>query len=171
MSENTLLLFVGHLHQWSLSHGTIKSYLAAVRFEQITRGMGNPNIDLMPRLEYVLKGVKKKLPVSSRQRLPITPQILLKLKRVWQNDPAKQDAEMLWAASCLCFFRFLRSGEVVSPSERTYDSQSHMCFEDIRVDNRAAPSFLQVQIKASKTDLFCHGVTIYIGATNGSYAR
>ena len=64
-------------------------------------------------------------------------------------------------------FGFLRSGEVVSPSEPTYNSQSHMCFEDIRVDNRAAPSFLQVQIKASKTDPFRHGVTIYIGATNG----
>ena len=165
--ENTLLLFVCHLHQQSLSHGTIKSYLAAIRFEQITRGMGNPNIGLMPRLEYMLKGAKKKLPASSRQRLPITPQILLKLEQVWQKDPARQDAKMLWAASCLCFFGFLQSGEVVSPSERTYDAQSHMCFDDIRVDNRSAPTFIQVQMKASKTDPFRHGVTIYIGATNG----
>ena len=122
--------------------------------------MGNPNIGLMPWLEYVLKGAKKKLPASSRQQLPITPHILLRLKQVWQKDPARQDAEMLWAASCLCFFGFLRSGEVVSPSERTYDAQSHMCFDYIRVDNRSAPTFIQVQIK---TD---HGVTIYIGAGN-----
>ena len=64
-------------------------------------------------------------------------------------------------------FGFLQSGEVVFPSKRSYDSQSHMCFGDIRVDNRSAPTFLQVQIKASKTDPFHHGVSIYTGATNG----
>ena len=42
-----------------------------------------------------------------------------------------------------------------------------MCFDDIRVDNRSAPTFIQVQIKASKTDPFRHWVTIYTGATNG----
>ena len=55
-SKNTLLLFVG---QQSPSQDTIKSYLATVHFEQIIQGMGNPNIGLMPRLEYVLKGAKK----------------------------------------------------------------------------------------------------------------
>ena len=59
-SEETLLLFVGHLHQEKLSHGTMKSYLAAVRFEQISRGMGNPSIGSMPKLEYVLKGRRKR---------------------------------------------------------------------------------------------------------------
>ena len=86
---------------------------------------------------------------------------------MWQKDPARQDAEKLWAASCLCFFGFFWSGEVVSLSEQTYDAQSHMCFDNIRVDNRSAPTFIQVQIKASKTDPFRHGVTVYIGATNG----
>ena len=42
-----------------------------------------------------------------------------------------------------------------------------MCFDDIRVDNRSSPTFIQVQIKASKMDPFRHGVTIYIGATSG----
>ena len=166
-SEETLLLFVGHLHQEKLSHGTMKSYLAAVRFEQISRGMGNPSIGSMPKLEYVLKGAKKKTPASVRQRLPITPQILLKLKQVWQKNPAKRDAQMLWAAACLCFFGFLRSGEVVAPSDRTYDAQSHLCFDDIQVDNRASPKLIQVRIKASKTDPFRHGVTLHIGAANG----
>ena len=71
-SEPTLLLFVGFLHQEKLAPGTIKSYLAAVRYEQISRGMGNPNIYLMPQLEYVIKGTKKATPASARCRLPIT---------------------------------------------------------------------------------------------------
>lgn len=45
--------------------------------------------------------------------------------------------------------------------------KSHMCSDDIQVDNRSSPTFIQVQINASKTDPFRHGVTIYIGATDG----
>lgn len=51
--------------------------------------------------------------------------------------------------------------------DRTYDAQSHLCFDDIQVDNRASPTLIQVQIKASKTDPFRHGVTLHMGATNG----
>ena len=47
------------------------------------------------------------------------PQILEKLKRVWQGYPSKRDAAMLWAAATMCFFGFLRSGEVVAPSGGT----------------------------------------------------
>ena len=43
------------------------------------------------------------------------------------------------------------------PAEQEFDPQSHLCFEDIRVDNRASPSLIQVTIKASKTDPFRHG--------------
>ena len=57
-SESTLQLFVSYLHQEGLSFGTIKSYLAAIRFEQIAQNLGNPNIHLMSHLEYVLKGIK-----------------------------------------------------------------------------------------------------------------
>ena len=72
---------------------------------------------------------------------------------------------MLWAASCLCFFGFLRSGEVVAPSPQQYDPASHLCVADVKVDDRRAPSFLEVRIKASKTDPFRQGVTIYVGST------
>ena len=58
-TEDTLLLFVAHLHKSHLAHGTIKSYLAAVRYGQIGHGLGNPAIHAMPRVEYVLKGAKK----------------------------------------------------------------------------------------------------------------
>ena len=166
-TEDTLLLFIAHLHKNRLSHGTIKSYLAAVRYGQIGRGLGNPAIHTMPRLEYVLKGAKKATPASTRSRLPITPTILQAIKSVWQKDPNTRNAKMLWAASCLCFFGFLRSGEIVCPSETSFDPLSHLSFADIAVDNRSAPSAMQVRIKASKTDPFRQGVTLHIGVTGG----
>ena len=54
------MLFVSSLHKEGLEPGTVKSYLAAMRFEQISRGMGDPGISRMPQLEYVLKGLKRR---------------------------------------------------------------------------------------------------------------
>ena len=166
-TEDTLLLFIAHLHTSRLAHGTIKSYLAAIRFDQIGRGLGNPCIHTMPRVEYVLKGAKKATPESTRRRLPITPAILRAIRAVWHRHPSHHDAKMLWAASCLCFFGFLRSGEVVCPSETHFDPLCHLAFTDIAVDSRLSPSSIQVTIKASKTDPFRQGVTLHIGVAGG----
>lgn len=150
-TEEVLLFLIAYLHQEKLAHGTIKSYLAAIRYGQIQCGMGNLAIHSMPQVEYVLKGAKKATPVSMRRRLPITPPILATMKRVWKCDPNPRNAKMLWAASCLCFFGFLQSGEIVCPSESMFDPPSHLCFGDVKGDNRSTPSAIQVTIKASKT--------------------
>ena len=149
-----------------LAPGTMKSYLAAVRYEQIRRGLGDPEIYKMPRVEYVIKGAKRAKPGVVRRRLPITPAILEKLREIWNRSPSARDAKMLWAACCLCFFGFLRSGEVVAPAAAQFDPRSHLCFEDVQVDSRESPPLVQVRIKASKTDPFRQGVTLLIGKTN-----
>jgi len=164
-TENALMLFVAYLHGEGLSPSTIKCYLAGVRHGQIKAGFGNPHIAQMPQLEYVLKGVKRLTKLGSRTRLPITPPILRELKRIWEKEAVNPDMKMLWAASCLCFFGFLRSGEVVTATVESYDPEVHLCYGDIRIDSHTSPSFLQVQIKASKTDPYRQGVTLYIGAT------
>ena len=143
-SENTLMLFVAHLHSEGLAPGTIKSYLAGVRHDQIRAGLGNPCIAQMPQLEYVLKGVKRLAKPSSYRRLPITPPILWELKRVWEKDAANADNKMLWAASCLCFFGFLRSGKAAAPKAGEFDPHVHLCQGDIRVDSHKNSTFLQV---------------------------
>ena len=73
---------------------------------------------------------------------------------------------MLWAAVCTCFFGFLRSGEVVVPTDGGYDPSIHLLFGDIRLDNARDPQFLEVMIKASKTDPFRQGVKVYLGRTD-----
>lgn len=92
----------------------------------------------------MIKGFKRVAPNNSRRRLPITPNILGKLREVWNRSPKQWDAKMLWAACGLCFFGFFRSGEVVAPSAKQYDPASHLCFEDIMVDCHSNPSFIQV---------------------------
>ena len=55
---------------------------------------------------------------------------------------------MLWAAATLCFFGFLRSGEITVPSETVFDEGAHLTFEDVTVDCITNPQMLKVKIKA-----------------------
>ena len=161
-----LCLFVSHLFIDQLSPQTVKSYLSAVRYTQIALGLGDPRVDAMPQLEYVLKGVKRSSSKKTRPRLPITPQILLQLKHYWESLSPHRDALMLWAAACLCFFGFLRSGEVVIPSDSCFDASVHLAFGDVVLDDLLNPSFLEVRLKSSKTDPFRKGVTVIVGRTH-----
>ncbi len=80
--------------------------------------------------------------------------ILQAIKQVWQTEPNKSEAVMLWAVSCTCFFDFLRSGEAVLQSESDYNTDVHLSYGDIQVNNAVSPQFVVVHLKASKTDPF-----------------
>ena len=122
----------------------------------------------MPRLELVIRGLKKEQAgLPKKTRLPITTAILRQIRRKWESHGAKWDYMMLWAVVSLSFFGFLRSGEVVVPSDSSYDPGQHLTFEDIAMDNQANPSYLRVSLKQSKTDPFRNGVKIIIGRAEG----
>ena len=77
----------------------------------------------MPRLEIVVRGMKKEQASRPKKsRLPITPSIPKQIRQRWERRGTKWDEVMLWTAVCLCFFGFLRSGEVVVPSDTGFDA-------------------------------------------------
>ena len=97
------------------------------------------------------------------ERLPISPNLLRKVKAVWEISASDPDIIMLWAACCLAFFGFLRIGEMTVPSDATYDPSTHLSQSDIAVDNPSNPSVIRVSIKQSKTDPFRRGVDLFLG--------
>ena len=164
--EDVLTHFVAYLYKEGLKPGTMKSYLAATLYTQIALGLGNPHMEDMARLEYVIRGVKRLTNGPTRPRLPITLPLLAQLRCVWSTNQSTKDVSMLWAASTMCFFGFLRAGEVVTPSNSSFDPSVHLAVTDVSVDSHSTPAYLAVNIKASKTNPFRRGVTIYLGRTH-----
>ena len=120
LSETLICLYVAYLANEGLAHSSIKSYLSTLGHLQIPDGFPDPNISSMPRLPQVMRGIILQQAKQSRQprpRLHITPTILRQLRSTWTHAAGDFDHIMLWAASKVCFFGFMSSGEITVPSQ------------------------------------------------------
>ncbi len=169
LTEDQLCTFAAHVMEEGLQHSSIKGYFSAIRRLQIVKGLGDPFATSWPLLEYTLRGIKlrqaKHKDTLSQKRLPVTPDILCKLRKSWEKECHNQDFIMLWAACCTCFFGFLRPGEVTDPSMREYDPEGHLSEGDVSLNSQSNPSVVRVHIKTSKTDPFRQGLYVYLGRT------
>ena len=145
VDEDVLCYFVAYLGKRGLGHGTIKTYLAAVRSLQIDYGFHNPFDKNMPKLDRILKGVKVSQGKQGRapqRKLPITPKILQQIRSGWHLVGTDYDETMLWAAATVCFFGFMRAGELVVDTAASFDPEQHLTIEDIATDNRQHPGLV-----------------------------
>ena len=55
------------------------------------------------------------------------------------------------------------------PSDLAYDKNAHLSIDDVLVDNVSSPRWLEIRIKASKTDPFRKGISIFIGKNRQQY--
>ena len=51
----------------------------------------------------------------------------------------------------------------MTPGKNKFDPMIHLAYGDVTVNSHQDPQYLEVKIKASKTDPFRQGVTIYLG--------
>ena len=169
VNEVILCSFVTFLATQGLKVQTIKCYLSGVRSLQIASGFPDPQIGSnLPRLENIIKGIKRsqaEAGMSSRPRLPITPDIMSVIR---SGLPSSADGNMIWAACCIGFFGFLRAGEFTTPSVEAYDASVHLSLSDVALDSHSTPSLIRLRVKASKTDPFRKGVDIFLGRTSSS---
>ena len=168
-TEPVLCGFAAVLAAQGVAHKTLKGYLSAIRYLHITRLGQDPQMTSMVTLQYTLRGIKRVQSTSGsnrpRPRLPITSAIMKTLKKSWEAQSPSYNATMLWAAACTCYFGFLRSGEATVPSNTSYDPAVHLSVADVSVDSPANPKVVSIRIKASKTDPFREGVSIFLGKT------
>ena len=116
----------------------------------------------------MLKGIRKSSHTPNpNHRLPLTPDHLRRIYCAWSQPPITFNRTMLWAAFCMGFFAFMRSGEFTS----TIQDGEHVAsvsISDVSVDSRTNPQVLTIHLRRSKTDQFSEGTHIHLGRT-GDY--
>ena len=159
------------LRQWQgrgLAPATLKTYLAGIRHAQIIRGLSESGSASLPRLRLLQSGVACERAFRrggpTRQRLPITPQLLSEILRVWAaRSVSEHDKAMYSATASLCFYGFFRAGEITKPSTIAFDARVHLAWGNVAVDNATPPSSIRVHLKHSTCDQLGKGVDVFVG--------
>ena len=161
---------MAHLASQGLVPQTIKAYLSAVRYFHIMAGHGDPFAPgALPRIQHVVRGIKRAPRPPSRPRLPLTLPLLQAIKSRWASRSADLDRVMLWAACCMGFFWFMLAGEFTARSAQEADQETCLVVQDVAVDSHTNPSMVRVHLTQSKTDPFRHGVDIFLGRTDARW--
>ena len=120
-----------------------------MRSLHIVNGFENP-LENKPRIQLVLRGIKRLSGNPRRMRCPITPELLLVIRS--RLNLRFYDHCLLWASCCIAFFGFVRAGEfTVTPTRCSSDC---LQLSDVSADVLPYPSFLRLFIKVSKADPF-----------------
>ena len=155
-----LILFAADLSKM-VTKGTMRTYLSTIRHLHISEGHKDPlEGSLQLSLLMVLVGPNWQRGINSFQ---ITPLVLNKVYAVVNQEPQKYENKLLWAACCLGFFAFLRSGEFTIKSGQEFDPTWHLTIKDVAVDSQTDPTRLQIHIKGSKIDQWCQGIHLLVG--------
>ncbi len=147
-SEDVLVLYVADLSQ-RICDSTIRSYLSAIRHAHLVQGFQDPMAG-KTRLELALKGSRRQWPRAKDPRLPITPRILKAIGQALMRNRNQYEQLLIWAACCLGFFGFLRSGEFTLPTGTTFNPNLHLTPRDIQVDDIQNPTMLKIHFKVIK---------------------
>ncbi len=165
LTERTLCLYVESLSQDRIQPSSIRTYLSSLR--HLKSQLVSQFHTRFPRLSYVLRGIKRQNPSNPDNRLPITPDILQSLWQQWAVPPVSYDARLLWAAACLAFFGFFRTGEFTTNSQHTIPEGTIAATDVTRATNYP-PAFVRVRLRRSKTDPYGNEIHVYLGRTQHS---
>ena len=107
VSDVILLRFVAHLALLRLSYQTVKLYLSALRHMQIMSNIPDPSVASYPRLNYALRGLRRK--VGEKGQLTNLPFMLEKLAKIqWFGHNHHPCLSMSCCGHiCLGFFEFM----------------------------------------------------------------
>lgn len=151
-SRPRLIGFVTYRADFYLSsHGSIRGYLAGLKFLCRSLGVSTEAFG-DTQLELLLRSVKRDRGARPRPpRLPITVWILLRVRPLLDlSDPSQ---EALWALLTVAVYGLFRAGEL------TRKKNNEPC---LRRAVQWFPSYFELHLPSSKTDVFRHGATVRV---------
>ena len=135
-NETKALIFTGWLIDKEVSHATINKYLSGVR--QLHLAAGHQEFTIRSDLiKQILTGRKHQGNVEEtvgekKSRIPITPNIMLLMKRdLAESDMEKPKKLLLWSIITLLFNGGFRVGEILSYNKSTFDPYSTLLEKDV----------------------------------------
>ena len=165
VTEHLLCCFAAFMANEGLAPQSIKSYLAALRNTQLSLGLPDPREQsALPVLKRVQMGISRARlgrPQSSKVRLPITGQVLRRVKAELERS-GEPERSVVWAVCCMAFFGFFRLGELLLPSRDAFNPRLHLAWGDVAVDNVRNPRMVRCHLKQSKTDQLGRGVDVVL---------
>ena len=144
MTHQVLARYIAFLAD-RLKFSSIKQYLNIVRILHQEQGLPNPLKDNY-HVDLTLRGVRRVLGDKVTQKLPITPEILLRIKS--QLNPQSTEEMLFWAAALAAFFGMLRRSNVLH--NPPFNSEIHLR----RLDVRLFKWGLALRVRWSKTIQF-----------------
>ncbi|XP_070567566.1 uncharacterized protein [Ptychodera flava] len=142
-----ICMFFEFLSRTVTAYGTLLNFKASLKRFALYNGYDvEPLSDFFVSLS--LRALKKELSCLPKQKLPITPSILLKFARFLDFDKPVHAA--LWSCFLIAFFGFFRKSNLVPSSTVTFDPSKQVTRGSIRVFSHC----LIVNVKWSKTIQF-----------------
>ena len=146
VTRMTLMRYVVFLAR-RLAPSSVKKYLNVVRILHLEWGFPDPLKENWV-LDTVLKGIARVKGLQVNRKLPISPEILLKLKaKLHLNDIVQAN---FWAICLVAFFGFFRKANLLPPSNNQFDGGKHLCRKDFSFFSKG----LIISIRWAKTIQF-----------------
>ena len=150
VTERLLCCYAAYLAEDGLAPSSIKLYLAAVRDTQLSLGLPDPreqsSLPLLKRVQAGISRVRLSRGRPSKQRLPITAHMLRQIKGALEAM-AHEEKAVLWAVCCVAFFGFFRLGELLLDAQTSFNTQIHLAWGDVAVDNQQNPKMVRLHLK------------------------
>ena len=128
LSQYDLGRYIAYLSR-KLCFSSARQYLNIVRILHVEAGLANP-LEGNWYVSSILKGVCRVKGDASKQKLPITldilGKILTKLNLFCSLDRA------FWAACLVAFFSFFRKSNLLIPGVDVFDPKCHLCASDAK---------------------------------------
>lgn len=153
-TTETLCLFAQHLASRMRSVKSIESYVYGVIKLHLYAGQIPPSMKDF-ELQLTLRGLRRLLQFRSRQRKPITPKLLKKIKN--QLNPHSVVDTVLWAAFLTAFYLLLRKSNIVPVNKKSFDPQKQLTRGMVKLTK----NFVKVKIIWSKTIQYRQWVIFY----------
>eukprot|EP00731_Ephydatia_muelleri_P032875 Em0024g419a len=124
----------------------------------------------MPRLDRIQAGIRQVLASRGKKkatRLPLTPAILERMRHHCMGlGRRRENWQLYWATSALCYFGFFRLGKLLLPTEAP--SRALMRWGDVTFNHASQPTQLKIHLHVAKCDQFGEGTDVFIGKTGNT---